>query len=197
MKKIAIIIFFISFSFCFSQQRPIKNFQIIDSLIKSQATFFAEQIKGKKLNTIKLNFSENPAQWLIKQHFYTAFKEKQIDINNNTDFSNAILNINIKTVSLDYSEYKLDYDSLIRIANVDIDANLSTNGNIEIINSPKYSFKDIISREDINYIKSDNEFANASVPEKKKTFFEEIAIPFVVVTTAILTVVILFTVRSG
>jgi hypothetical protein len=197
MKKIVIIIFLLSFISSYSQSGPIKNFRILDSLIQKQSILFAEIIKTKNINKIRLNFSENPASWLVKQHFYSAFTEKKIEVNYESDTGNPILNVNIKTIAIDYLLYNQDNDSLIRNATVDIDANLSSSGNIEIISNGKSLFKDIISREDINFIKSDNEFANAPVPQKKKTFFEEIAIPFVVVTTAILTVVILFTVRSG
>lgn len=197
MKKSVIIFFLLSFISSYSQSGTIKNFRILDSLIEQQAILFADKIQAKNINKIRLNFSENQATWLVKQHFYSAFLDKKIELNQETEQNISILNINIKDISIDYQLYINDSDSLLRAATVEIDGNLLSSGNIEIINTGKGYYKDIVSRDDINFIKSDNEFANAPVPEKKKTFFEEIAIPFVVVTTAILTVVILFTVRSG
>jgi len=180
-----------------SQTQKIRNFEIIDSLIKTESIIFAEEIAKRNITQIEIRFSENPASWLVKQHFYSAFKEKVINILTENNQENSVLNINIKQIEIQYLNYEDNNDSLIRNAKVHIDGNLLLNKKIEIIENQKRNYSDIISRADVDFIKSDNAFANAPVPEKKRTFFEELAVPFIVVTTIILTVVILFTVRSG
>lgn len=180
-----------------SQNTNKKNFQILDSLIKIEAQRFAEEIAGRNIKNIEIIFNDNPATWLVKQHFYTSFKEKNINFLDEKNTTNPVLNVNIKQIELQFQIYDEYVDSLFRKAVVIIDGNLNNNQTVEIIESKNLTYGDIVARADVDFIKSDNAFANAPVPEKKKTFFEEIATPIIVVTTAILTIVILFTVRSG
>jgi hypothetical protein len=174
-----------------------KNFQIMDSLINVESIRFANEIVKKNINSIELNISDNPASWLVKQHILTALTKNNIKTITENNSETPLLNINIKQIEIQYLNYENDNDSLIRNISVIIDGNLSYYKHIEIIENNSQKYKDIISRSDVDFIKSDNAFANAPVPERRKTFFEEIAVPFIVVSTAFLTVVILFTVRSG
>ncbi|MFH1051829.1 MAG: hypothetical protein V1779_12985 [bacterium] len=174
-----------------------KNFQILDSLINIETKRIALEIKNKNIEKIEITFSEHPASWLVKQHFYKALSDSKIQIETDKATETVKFNLNIKQVEIQYLPDANERDSLFRCAVVSLDGNISNNNNIEIIENNLLTYKDKISRDDIEQIKSDYTFANAPVPEKQKTFFEEIAVPFVVVTTAILTVVILFTVRSG
>ncbi len=174
-----------------------KNFQILDSLIRIETQRIALEIKNKNIEKLKITFSEHPASWLVKQHFYKALSDSQIQIITDNDTEPVKFNLNIKQVEIQYLPDDNERDSLFRNAVVSLDGNISNNNNIEVIENNLLKYTDKISRDDIEQIKSDYTFANSPVPEKQKTFFEEIAVPFIVVTTAILTVVILFTVRSG
>jgi hypothetical protein len=59
-------------------------------------------------------------------------------------------------------------------------------------------YQDTVSKEEINQINSEEQtFAKAEIPQEKPTVFEQIIEPLIIVTAAVITVVLLFTIRSN
>ena len=60
-----------------------------------------------------------------------------------------------------------------------------------------FSLSDTISKEDIDYLQAGEfKFATSVAPNERKSFWQELAGPALVLGTAIITVFLLFTVRS-
>jgi hypothetical protein len=59
-------------------------------------------------------------------------------------------------------------------------------------------YQDTVRKEEINQINSEEQtFAKAEIPQEKPTVFEQIIEPLIIVTAAVITVVLLFTIRSN
>jgi hypothetical protein len=119
--------------------------------------------------------------------FFTQDQKKQ-----------SVLSVNIKKVNVEYLLHEED-DSLSRRITVVI-ANTLEKKDGALLGFPEIDIQwnDNISRKDLPYIeKNPYPFAKGQIPEPEQTFFEKIAEPVIFISTAIVTIALLFSVRSG
>lgn len=194
--SILCLIFLLSTSYSAGQYR--KNFDILDSLIKSRTDKISSEVTDKDLKKLYIEIQNHPALWLLKQDMIESLRKSNIETYDKKIENEPMLVINIKKAEIIFINSENSNDSLNRHVKVELSSNIVfPDGRTEPISNDLSEYTDVISRENVELIKSDYEFANAPVPEKPKTFFEEVAEPIIVVTTAIITVVLLFTIRSS
>jgi hypothetical protein len=174
------------------------NFDILDSLSKKAANEIIIRLDYNRTDSMIVSFTQHPASWLIEQHllnkgkdagkrFFTHHKEKQ-----------SLLTVNIKKMIVEYDLHQ-NNDSLFRNITLIISQTLEKpNGILLGLREINICWKDEIGRDDIQYAESSPyPFARGTVPEPERTFFEKIAEPVIFISTAIITIALLFSVRSG
>ncbi len=193
MNKIGFIISFFLVLFChsncYSNDLP-TNKQIIDSIFDAFLSKNTIQLKEKKITEIRVaNIGE-----------FSYFQNKLINelVKNNIridDNSLVTIKLNIEDFQIQYIESK---DELTRI--IDLNATLyflEKNGEIKLLDKLNTSYKDQLSVEDVSAVENSLfPFTQGNKPKPKKSFFDEIIEPVIIVSTAIITVVLFFSVRT-
>ncbi|MBX3043971.1 MAG: hypothetical protein KIT33_08340 [Candidatus Kapabacteria bacterium] len=169
------------------------NYEIYDSM----AVDFAEKIFE---NYIKQNYKE--INYEINNIEASGLIEKalvDICLNNNIEIISDTLQhlshiIKINRFETKYYEIQSSKDSLHR--KIEFDAILY--GDFKGVRTFHLENSDIVSREDVPLLESRSAtYVNSAVPPRKKTFYEKALEPAILVSAAILSVIILFTVRSN
>lgn len=183
---------------CKSQTQS--NMQILDSLIALSTNNICRILNSKAINEAIVKFSNNSSTWLIKQNLLKSAENNHLKFYTKQPNKNlTVVEINIKECSIEYKPIETTNDSLKRLGNINL-LGIITNidGSMTKIKSNKYSYQDKVSRNNLVYINnSDYKFLNPKVPDKTIKFWEKIAEPLIVVSSAILVVILFFTVRSG
>jgi phosphoribosylaminoimidazole-succinocarboxamide synthase len=173
------------------------NIDIIDSLISNYSKEITKQLNSREIKKAVLQVNNHSASELVYKHILA--NSNGIEFSFKKDSSAVLVNNIITKANVRYENYPNNNDSVYRIIEVDISTILSLeSGKAESINPTPETYSELISRDDIKLIDSKEfTFTTSEVPQKKLTFYEKIAEPLIIVTTAILTVVLLFTIRSG
>lgn len=203
MKKkeiLLLVLFLFIFIHHNSFSRARSNYKILDSLILLATQDICDDLISIGSNKAILNFQKHSATWLVKQGMLRSAERKKLHffIKGN-DNKLPVIEISINECFIEYQIIKNSNDSLKRVFNLNIYGIINkTNGKIQTLKSNEYKFEDIISREDLAYINdTDYAFLNPKVPKKTRSFFEKITEPIIVVASAVLVVILFFTVRSG
>ncbi|TAL67900.1 MAG: hypothetical protein EPN82_12510 [Bacteroidetes bacterium] len=200
-KKILIIIFILlpNLLFGFESNKPKSNYEIIDSLFQSYTDLFSGNQVLHKGETVKVEITSHPARWLLYDKLIRIIINDSCFISNDTTKNiNHTYEININNVTVNYLNSKDFTDSLEREINVDISGVRRNDGKIEPLEEFKSKFSDRIGREDAESVNSKQyDFASSAIPMEEKTFFEEIVQPVILISSTIVAVVLLFTVRSN
>lgn len=180
-------------------EMPARNLDLIDSLVLGGVYQVYEQLQNLGFKSYNVDFGAHPADWLVEQHLFREVDGADIRLlrKPRTD-TNALLQLHIRHLGPTYSLYDPHSDSLIREVSLDLRAQIQYgNGKINVLSIAAESSVDTIARSELVFLESkQHSFANAPVPEAPTGVFTEIVEPLVMVSAAILTVVLLFTVRS-
>ncbi|MFA6569836.1 MAG: hypothetical protein WCT77_01220 [Bacteroidota bacterium] len=175
----------------------------MDSLAKSSASTLLNFISEKKISSVNLSIAQHDASWLFLNAFSLLQNSKNISVysvlSNKKEECPNDLNIAIINIETRYFNIEENRDSLQRESFLHLESFLKSKntGKIESLPPIKLVYKDKIPRENADRLNNKSyQFANASIPEEQKTFWEEVGVPFILVSSAIITVVLLFTVRS-
>ena len=174
----------------FAQQQTLPtNFQLLDALAKRASDSVQNFLKSRSIERTTFTAESHPALWLLKTHFTENFT-----FNNDSVFKNPRSEIFLKDFAVRYFSYADEPDSLIRTAQIIVSG--TTNFGFFI---PEISLKsnDIISRADLRFIEeAQYPFASAPIPQREISFWEEYAEPLIFISAAVITLALLFTVRS-
>ncbi|MES2765728.1 MAG: hypothetical protein V4642_07670 [Bacteroidota bacterium] len=177
---------------CAQPQTPFKtNFQLLDSLAKRASDSISTLLKSHNISAANFITEPHPALWLLKTHFA---ENGDFTFNNDSAFKNTRVELFLKDLSVRYFPYADEPDSLIRTAQVIVSGTANSNFSL-----PEISFKsnDVISRTDLPFIEeAQYPFATAPIPQREISFWEEYAEPLIFVSAAVITLALLFTVRS-
>ena len=193
---IFILFFFLLFSNSFSKEFQ-NNLQILDSFALIQAQEITKYIQNAN-DTIYLKILPESHNWLIKEKILSLNKSKVFFQTNDSNLKNInILEIQINEFSASFINYS-NSDSVIRQLKSELITNIKfKNGKIENIEVPKFSFNDTLS---INEAESANnnlhEATNPQLPKPSKTFLREISEPLILIAVSVISIALLFTVRS-
>ena len=176
------------------------NFEIIDSLVKIESYEVCQLITKNEVKELEILVLPHPASYLIEQYFLSCANDKGLtfflpDSNSNR----AKITLWISSIDVKYERISSDSDSLTRIISVSLSGKMQTKeGTIKAIEILERTYNDLITDDDIVYIQNSSyNFTKGQIPPQQSTFFDSIVEPLVVVTAAIITIVLLFTVRSN
>ncbi len=175
---------------------PISNIEVLDSLSKNTADNINQFLINHNLNSVFVSVDETEGNWLLTEHLLQNNKIKLLTPQSQSKETFPLIEIHTKELKIEYSLHE-NSDSLFRTGKIELSAFLKTKDKTEIIDSLNFVFEDEISCSDVELIKGKYPFANPKIPEREQTFWENIVEPVVVITTAIITLVLLFTVRSN
>lgn len=171
-----------------------RNIDILSRLNLLAINSITAQIKSNNLSFRSVSVSEHSSNNFFSAKLYPSLDSilsKSIDSKNT-------LKVSIITNNVHYKEYEANKDSLLRVNEIALLAKVTNEqSDIYIFKDLNYKQTDTIARKDIDYIQTtDNPFTCSIPPSEKKSFWEELAGPAIVLGSAIITVVLLFTVRS-
>jgi len=184
---IAILIFFPQITISATNNKT-----IIDSLISEFTTRTIQVLNEKNIDKINISTKSN------FEYFNDNFINNLIDGNIQISSESPIkLKLNVKDFSVEYFELKSE--DLQRKISLDFVVFLEEkDGDIKILNKQEFTYSDTISNNDLELIENSNyPFTKGKFPTKNKSIFDEIIEPVVIVSAAIISVVLFFTVRSN
>jgi hypothetical protein len=175
------------------------NMKIIDDMSSKTALVLLQKLKDKKSDTIYV-----PIALIEANRYFNSFVVKYADsfgirvmIAEKGDGKKPFLDlmVDIRTV---YANYDESSDSLLRTITLDVRGEfISEESELRPPDIISHKWNDVISREEaVQYNLTAYRFAQHQIPEPPKTFWSEIVQPVAFIGTAIITVVLLFTVRS-
>jgi hypothetical protein len=184
----------------FPQEKIKSNYEIMDSISNDCVNkLISYIIQHNELKTFHLEIDDllnNGTNNIFESKIIKSLPENKVL--SNIDTSKNVLSFRIEYFSVKYERYEPNQDSLYRIINLSSIVILDNGNTKNKINECKFEYRDLISRDDFDFIeKTSHPFTKAPVPERKKTFFENILQPAIYVSAVLITVIILFTVRSN
>lgn len=175
-----------------------QNFNLLDSISHSATSEIRKNTRIMSLDSVRIAIEAHPAAWLIEKNLLTELP-KQHFFQRNYDSTRKLplFSIKLQDFAIRYFLYPPEKDSLIREAQLILTSTIEDKG--EIFQLPIFSktLLDTISRQDLPFLESRQySFVNAPVPDIPSDFFSAIAEPLLLISAAIITVLLLFTVRS-
>ena len=180
-------------------QTPPKNIEIIDSLLSLSADEILVSLSSRNIMNPSLFIAPDEADWLLKQKLLEKTLDFDIKFHEKRDSTTGKLEIRINIINVSYENLEDDYDLLKRKIQVFVTAiATSPAGLIEKSPVKTHSKNDTINRIQINYLQSKElSFTKGNVPEPPSSFFDEIAEPVILISSAIAAIILLFTLRSN
>lgn len=194
--KLLISIFLLIFSFgvVHADFRP-TNYQIIDSLASEYARQIASEVKTQGLSGVNLKISSHQLAKFSEMHFIEHLSNSDIKISDEAGI--AALEVNLGEVIVRYLQHE-DSDSLKRVILFNCSSILNKGNSTTMLSKFDKAYSDIIGRDEVAAIQNPSfSFTIAEVPEPNLSLFDKIIKPVVYITTAAITVLLLFTVRSN
>jgi len=181
-----------------ASSRPKSAQSVIDSLVSKAGSVICSNLSDNAITSLSLSTSASRQEIYIRQNLYSqcrtvSFRESDSSLNQSR------LNISVRDLGCRYEYCKTSNDSLIRHISLDLIFTIYTQSGKVISNDPVvYNVTDTLAFSDIVSLSLRlPDWANSPVPERKKTFFEEVAEPLAVLAAVVVSVVLLFTVRSN
>lgn len=174
------------------------NFAVLDSLSRFAADSVLKRLNNLHNKEFQVDFGKHPASWMVEQYLVNKALEQGKKFFSEADRKLSKLSINIKEAGVRYDRVK-NNDSLKRELFFIISLSMERDNGI-LYGLPQISIKyeDIICRDDLPYLESSPyPFAKGKIPEPESSFFDKIAEPVIFISTAIITIALLFSVRSG
>lgn len=197
-KHLNLLILFFFFAFIYQGLSSIRsNLEIFDSLSQKIAEEFIKENIISEYDTLLVSFS-GKNDFLIRKHILSLYNKHKI-ILIEKDTSSLPNELKLVTEELKVSmKSTLEKETYIRQINVKYTFFLKIRGIIRTPAEFVEFYQDTVKKGEITQINSeDHPFASAELPEEKQTVFEQIIEPLIIVTAAVITIVLLFTIRSN
>lgn len=179
-------------NFTYSQ---LSNLKVIDSLLSKHIDELQPELLNNKMRCFNLEANLKDIDFLIENKLLEKYPG--ISFHRNIDNQCPILKIN--TINIDVNYNLANSDTVNRQIKVELAAIIeSKNEPMKLIHKQNYEFNDQIKLEDIDkYQKSPYQFDKGEIPKEESTFYDSYLQPIIFIGTAIITIAILFTVRSS
>lgn len=174
------------------------NFAVLDSLSRYAADSVLKRLNNLHNKEFLVDFGKHPASWMVEQYLVNKALEQGKKFFGETEKKLPELNINIKEAGVRYDRVKSS-DSLKRELFFIVSLSMERDNGI-LYGLPQILVKkeDVVARDDLAYLESSPyPFAKGKIPEPESSFFDKIAEPVIFISTAIITIALLFSVRSG
>lgn len=197
-KHLNVLILFFFFAFIYQGFSSIRsNLEIFDSLSQKIAEEFIKSDVLWDYDTLSFSIA-GKNDFLIRKHILNQFNKLNIVLlEKDTSLLQNQLKIVIDEmrVLLKSTQEKETYTREIKVKYTIF---FKAKGITRIPVEFEEIYQDTVSKEEINQINSEEQtFAKAEIPQEKPTVFEQIIEPLIIVTAAVITVVLLFTIRSN
>lgn len=182
----------------FCNEPLVDNFNIIDSLLTESSESIIKEIELVGIDRISIEINNHPASWLLIAHLHKIALKRDIKLYERGTSDAINLELWLFDATLNYNALKNRRDSLLRVVTTKVSGRIVLKDK-EAIKLPEinYQHKDFISYSDIELINSkQHDFAKATPPPLEKNIWEELIEPIIFVSTAVVTVLLLFTIRS-
>ncbi len=187
-------------SFIWAKELPTRNIDVFDSLLYSYANDIAGFISQNNFKSIDIIMNSHQAENFLKRNLVQALAEKSIEVYQfNANSKNSILLVlDVKEITIVYEAHN-DGKKIIRKFNVAIAGYFKDeNEKLTIIPDFNKSYTDLIIRDKIDYVEnSPFDFAKSQIPEKPEGLFKKIIEPTIIIGSALITLILLFTIRSN
>ncbi len=194
-----IISWIVCITVIYAKELPLRNIDLIDSLLFEYSKNLAEFLTEKNIKSVEMKLNSHPAENFLKRNIVQAFAEKGIEVYQfyEQNQNNTLILLDIKDISVKYSIVK-NSEQLQRIFNISIVGMMrDKNHKLDLIPEVSIEHKEIIEWSDLDHIEhSPFDFAKSTRPEHKESFFKKIAEPAIIIGSALITLILLFTVRS-
>lgn len=183
-----------------AKEPPMRNIDIIDSLLYNYTTQLAQFLADNNIKSIDINLNSHPAENFLKRNIVQAFAEKGIEVYqfNNDNKDRESLTLTVKEVTVKYQNNSRN-DQVNRIFYISISGFIRDKDQ-KLLSIPKSSIihQDSIDWKDLDEVEnSPFDFAKSPRPERKESFFKKIAEPVIIIGSALITLILLFTIRSN
>jgi hypothetical protein len=180
------------------------NLEIIDSLIAASSDKFCAYLIKTSQKDINLKINKSDGYWLLTNKLLNTAKAKNIsfylnDTSKTIHDQASIVNLTLNMISIEYTREESDADSLVRSIRTELIGYIQNkDGKTEQLPVYSETFIDTIAADNVPYLETSlHSFTHSQVPPAPHSFFKEIAEPIIIIGTAIITVILFFTVRSG
>jgi len=193
--KLIILFLVLSFGSIYSSSKT--NYEIIDSLNKDFITTYEVNLKNQHIDSIQLTIDDPVGIAILKSRIINNLIQLKIQKIDNPYYNNLMISINNLNITYNEIDNADDNDANIqRNINYVLFYELNIKGKSSSLET-KYSSIDSISFADIRII--ENQYFPYTIGKKvfsEDSFFDSIMKPFLIIGSALLTGVLLFTVRS-
>jgi hypothetical protein len=186
-----------------TSDRPVavrENIALLDSVARHYADTLAHDVATRSFTDFRILISQHPAAERLRQHIMSR-TNSSVAINQPTshiDNALTVLDLYIADYAIRYALHETSTDSLVRDAHLAVNTTLTTPGGTSLP-FPDYdiTLRDTIARTDIPFIESRQYlYGQAPIPDRPSGFYSDIVEPLIIVSSALITVLLLFTVRS-
>lgn len=197
-----ILILIIIFSISSFANNYKSNLEIVDSLLLNEL-----DLTSKYLNTILFDKTELE---IIDQYktgiFYSNVLQKFTE--NNIDFAGftsdgkrevdgLATNTRVELTKINIKYILTDNDQIVRNINVQYFMQ-HLNANEDFYKNYDISYSDIVPADIVSELQNGpNEYLKAPIPKKRSSFFKKYTQPILIIGSAVVSLVLLFTIRSG
>ncbi|MCK5742470.1 MAG: hypothetical protein KAH48_09650 [Chlorobi bacterium] len=179
---------------------PATNLQVLDSLAASVGSSLISYLSHRGFDSLDISLGESPAKYYIKHRIIGAKHSQPLHLFEKVDNSKRMpMVITINKCAISFHNIPNQPDSLIRRGEINLSVFIRTREN-ELISLPVFVEKqeDRVARDNVDALQNNSfPFLNPNIPDPELSFFEEFIEPIILVSSAVLTVVLLFTVRSN
>lgn len=173
------------------------NLQIIDSLLNAACADVVAAAGSFAPKAVYARVESLGADSYVLAKF-TSAAAGRFAIAQSADKADSRFELNAKNIKVTYWLDSADRDSLLRTVSVGLSGLLAdSQGLLHTITVPVRTRTDRIARDEVRSVEADEyRFCHGQVPERPLTFFEEFAAPAIAVSATLVSLILLFTVRS-
>lgn len=177
-----------------------ENIALLDSVARRYADTLAHDVATQSFTDFRILVSQHPAAERLRLHIASRTTSPVSIAQPASHIDNAltVLDLYIADYAVRYSLPDDNPDSLVRDVHLAVNTTLTAPGGTPLP-FPDYdiTLRDTIARTDIPFIESRQYlYGQAPIPDRPSGFYSDIAEPLIIVSSAIITVILLFTVRS-
>lgn len=192
MNKIFIILFFLSANLCLAEQR--QSMEIIRNFSEINATTILSNFNKK--DSIYIDFAGSSADYIFEQSLLKN-SGKFYFIKHNAKANQYENQIKVSPIITSVEYKSLNNKDMLRIVKWEFSAVQVKSGMMNLIELPPQTFQDTLTYDEATAdSKRLPRFLQTNVPEAPHSFYERIIEPAIIVTSAILTVALFFSIRS-
>lgn len=176
-------------------QNSLTNILVLDSLANRTAQLIVPALRNSIADSVTIAISPHQADYLIKDALFNKLGSGIII----SEHARNKCSVSILDLSIKYSNNQNSTDSLIREAACSVNSSITTaNGRILPLPEIRFKFRDTIARSSVGTLENTSlPFTQSQIPPLESSFWDEIAEPVIYVSSAALTVFLLFSVRSN